>query len=187
MRAATAEFLANGYDDTSLRAIARRAKVDPALVHHYFDDKSQLFMESFEAPLRPPQLVALALAGPREQVGATIVRGILEALSTPAAAARVRQLLRTALGHDFAGAALRQFLVREVLHRVASALEVPDAELRATLAATQIVGLIAVRYGIRVEPLASAPLDEVVRRIGPVVQWHLLGYGSVDTPEATGE
>ena len=71
---------------------------------------------------------------------------------------------------------LRQFIVREVLRKVADELGADDGELRATAAASQLVGLFIVRYGIRVEPLASAPIEEVARRIGPVIQWHLTGY-----------
>jgi len=187
LRAASAEFLASGYDDTSLRAVARRAGVDPALVHHYFDDKAALFAEALEAPARPQDIVRLALAAPRDRLGETIVRAVLEAIDAPATRDRMRQLVRTALGHDFAARMLRQFLVREVLSRIAGELDAPDAELRATLAASQIVGLLVVRAGIQAEPLASAPVDEVVRRVGPVVQWHLVGFGTVDTPEARGE
>ena len=187
LAAASAEFLAHGYDGTSLRAIARRAGVDPALVHHYFEDKAALFAEALETPVRPQDIVRLALAAPREHVGETIVRTVLESLDSPASRNRMRQLLRTALGHDFAARMLRQFLVREVLGRIAAELDAPDAELRATLAASQIVGLMVVRAGIEAEPLASAPIDEVVARVGPVVQWHLVGYGTVDSPGGAGE
>lgn len=187
LAAASAEFLAHGYDGTSLRAIARRAGVDPALVHHYFEDKAALFAEALETPVRPQDIVRLALAAPRDHVGETIVRTVLEALDSPASRNRMRQLLRTALGHDFAARMLRQFLVREVLGRIAAELDAPDAELRATLAASQIVGLMVVRAGIEAEPLASAPIDEVVARVGPVVQWHLVGYGTVDSPGGAGQ
>jgi AcrR family transcriptional regulator len=187
LAAANAEFLAHGYDATSLRAIARRAEVDPALVHHYFDDKAALFMESLEAPVRPQDIVRLALAGPRELIGESVVRAVLEAIEAPATRDRLRQLVRTALGHDFAARMLRQFLVREVLGRIAAALDAPDAPFRATLAASQIVGLMVIRAGIQAEPLASAPIEEVVARVGPVVQWHLVGYGSLDSPTPRGE
>jgi AcrR family transcriptional regulator len=187
LKAATAEFLANGYDGTSLRAIARRAEVDPALVHHYFDDKAALFVESLEAPVRPQDIVRRALAAPRDRIGETVVRAVLEALDTPATRDRMRQLVRTALGHDFAARMLRQFVVREVLGRIAGAIDAPDAQFRATLAASQIVGLMVVRAGLQAEPLASAPIEEVVARIGPVVQWHLVEFGTLDTPGPTGE
>lgn len=187
LKAASAEFLANGYDDTSLRAVARRAGVDPALVHHYFADKAALFTEALEAPVSPRDIVQLALSAPRDRIGEAVVRAVLEAIEAPATRDRMRQLVRTALGHDFAARMLRQFVVREVLQRIAHAIDAPDAEFRATLAASQIVGLIVVRAGIQAEPLASAPIDDVVARIGPVIQWHLTGYGAVDSVGGSGE
>lgn len=173
-------FAAKGYDATSIRAVALAADVDPALVHHYFDDKADLFAASIRAPIRPDRIVKLALEGPREQVGYNLVILALTALEDSAARDTMIGLIRTALGHDFAAGLLRQFLVSEVFHRIAMELSsersVDDGELRATLAATQIVGLIMVRYGVRAEPLASAGVEELAARIGPVIQWHLLGF-----------
>lgn len=186
--AATKEFLERGYDAASIRAIARRAGVDPALVHHYFGDKAELFAESVRTPIRPDQLVRQALKGPRDQIGVNLVTAVLTVLEDEKARDRIISLLRTALGHDFAASMLRQFIMREVLHRIAKELDVDDGELRATAAATQIVGLMVVRYGVRVEPLASASIEEVAARLGPAVQWHLTGYPApLDSAETTGE
>jgi AcrR family transcriptional regulator len=188
--AAGREFIDRGYDAASFRGIARRAGVDPALVHHYFADKAELFAETVSAPIRPDRIVAQILQGPRDRVGDSLVRMLLSAMENPKTRDRVIELLRTALGHHFAATMLRQFLFREVFHRIADGLDVPDGELRATLAATQVVGLMVVRYGVRAEPLASESIDEVARRIGPVIQWHLTGYpGSlpVDISDNTAE
>lgn len=136
--AATKEFIDRGYDAASLRGIARRAGVDPALVHHYFDDKADLFAESVRAPIRPDQLVKQALQGPRDEIGTNLVTAVLTALEGERARDRVISLLRTALGHDFAATLLRQFIMREVLHRIAQQLDTDDAELRATAVASQI-------------------------------------------------
>lgn len=174
--AASREFIDHGYDAASVRGIARRAGVDAALVHHYFADKAELFTEAVQAPIRPDRIVAQILQGPRDQVGDSLVRMLMSALEEPKARDRAIGLVRTALGHDFAATMLRQFLFREVFHRIAQGLGVPDGELRATLAATQVVGLMVVRYGVRAEPLASASIDEVAKRVGPVIQWHLMGY-----------
>ncbi len=183
-------FLANGYDATSMRAVALEAKVDPALVHHYFDDKADLFTASIDAPIRPDRIVEAALAGPRDRVGETLIRLALTALEDRTARKAILGLMRTALGHDFAAAMLRQFLVREVFHRIAVELSadqvMDDAELRANLAATQVVGLIMVRYGVRAEPLASATIEEVAARVGPVIQWHLIGFPRDDLRLARG-
>ena len=51
LAAARAAFARDGYN-TSLRGVARQARVDPALVHHYFPERSGLFVESvLGAPL----------------------------------------------------------------------------------------------------------------------------------------
>lgn len=173
--AARAEFAENGYDSTSLRAVARRAGVDAALVHHYFADKADLFAATVDVPIRPDRLVAEILRGPRDAIGETIVRTIVTEFDHRPTRDAFLALLRTALGHEFAARMLRQFLVREVLSRIASELDVEDGELRASLAASQIVGLVIARYGIRLGALAEASPDEVIARVGPVVQWHLLG------------
>lgn len=173
--AAGIEFAANGYDATSMRAVARRAGVDAALVHHYFADKADLFAATVDVPIRPDLLVAEILRGPRDAIGVTIVRTIVTQLDNAPARNAFLALLRTALGHEFAARMLRQFMMREVLGRIASELDAPDSELRASLAASQIVGLIIARYGLRLGALADATPDEVVARVGPVVQWHLLG------------
>lgn len=185
--AATIEFTAKGYDSTSMRAIARRAGVDPSLVHHYFADKADLFAAAIRSPLRPDRLVASVLAGPRELIGDSIVRAIVTAVDEPRASQRVVALLRTALGQEFAAALLRQFIAREVLGRIATAIGGDDAELRASFAASQMVGLLVARYGVRIEPLASASIDEVVRSVGPVVQWHLTGDRPLDSGGPAGE
>ena len=176
LKAASKEFLANGYDATSMRAIARRANVDPALVHHYFSEKAELFAASVSSPMRPDLIVKEVLRGPRDQIGVNLVTVVLTKMETGKSAERIISLIRTALGHDFAATMLRQFITREVLKKIADELGVDDGELRAGAVASQIVGLFMVRYGVRVEPLASAPIDEVARRIGPVIQWHLTGY-----------
>lgn len=181
LTAASAEFSRHGYDAVSLRSVARAAHVDAALVHHYFEDKADLFSQALGVPLRPDRVVKAALEGPRDEVGANLLRAMLIRFEDPAVRDRVLGLLRTALGHEFAAALLRQFLVKEVLHRVATELAVPDGELRATLTASQVMGVVVLRYGIRAEPIASASIEELVARVAPVLQWHLLGF-----PESKG-
>lgn len=175
VRAAAEEFAASGYDGASLRAVGRRAGVDPALVHHYFADKPELFVAALELPIRPDRIVAELLAGPREVLGTSIVRAIVTRFADPATRTAVLALLRTAMGHEFAGRMLRQFLLRELLQRITDDLGFEDGERRAAFAASQIVGLMVARYGIRIGPLAEASDDDVVATIGPVLQWYLTG------------
>ena len=183
LAAAATEFARDGYETTSMRGIARAAGVDPALVRHYFNDKADLFAEAIAVPMRPDRLVGTALKGPRDQVGANLVRYIVKTMDDPATSRRVVSMMQTALGQEFAAGMLREFIIREVLKRIADELLDEDAELRASFAATQVVGLVIARYGLRIEPLASASPEEVVARVGPVVQWHLLGNPLPDSSQ----
>lgn len=144
-------------------------------MHHYFDDKANLFTEAIASPIRPDRIVAEVLKGPREEIGTSIVRILVTRLDDERVRATMIGLLRTALGHEFAARMMRQFLVREVLHKIADELDLEDGELRASFAGSQLVGLVVARYGIRVGPLAEASNEQVIARVGAVVQWHLLG------------
>lgn len=189
LKAATEEFAERGYDAASLRAIARRAGVDSALVHHYFDDKADLFTASLDAPLRPDRILGVILAGPREEVGASIVRMLIRQLDDARSQARIVAILRTALGSGPGSRMLKEFLTREVFVRLAALAGGDDADLRANLAASQLVGLILTRFVLKLEPVAHADADELARRIGPVIQWHLFGeiQGGAVRPGSAGE
>jgi AcrR family transcriptional regulator len=175
LEAARAEFAEQGYDATSLRAIARRACVDPALVHHYFDGKSALFAEVMDLPIDPSQLIDRVLAGPREQVGAALVETFLDVWDSPAGRQRFQAVVRSASSHDEAARMLREFLTREIFGRIAHAL-VPDgddADLRAGLAAGQMLGMAMMRYVVDFPAVAGAHREELVEVVGPVIQGYL--------------
>lgn len=183
LEAATAEFGEHGYEAASLRAIARRAGVDPALIHHYFDGKQALVAEVVKVPLRPDRVVRDALDAPVDELGARLVRAVLTAWDSGAVRPAAVAALRSAIGQGPVARMLREFLRREIMHRIAATLgEADDAELRAELAASQLVGVIMVRYVLEFEPIASVGVDELVRRVGPAVQWHLTGrFESLDS------
>lgn len=178
VQAATAEFAERGYEAASMRAVARRAEVDPALVRHYFDDKAALVAAVVEVPLRPDRIVRGALSGPIEGIGAELVRGVLAAWDSPALRPAALAALRGAIGQGPVSRMLREFLRRELVHRIAARLAeegvgADEAELRAELAVSQVVGVIMVRYVLAAEPLASLAPEALVERVGPVVQLHL--------------
>ena len=82
-------------------------------------------------------------------------------------------MLRSAMTNEAAMGMMRDLLVREVFGPITETLGVPDAELRATLVGSQFIGLAMMRYIARIEPLASASVDELVAAIGPTVQRYL--------------
>ena len=176
IQAARDEFSERGYEKASVRGIAKAAGVDSALVHHYFGTKEQVF----EAAVT----VAFALAfeepvaveeGPLDEVGERLTRFVLGVWENPATRAPLLAVVRSAVNHDTAAAVFRRLVATQLLGRIARRIDLPDAELRAELAAAQLVGIAMLRYVIKVEPLASADPERIVTRVAPVVQGHLTG------------
>jgi AcrR family transcriptional regulator len=176
LAAARAAFAERGFDGATIRGIAADAGVDPALVHHYFGSKDKLFLAAVDAPADPSELLPTVLASPRDELGAAVVRMVLHVWDGPGRAAGLA-LVRSAVSNDWTAKLLREFLVATVLRRVVSTLGFdPDVRAaRASLVASQIIGLVMARYVLRLEPLASASPDEVVAAIGPTVQRYLTG------------
>lgn len=173
LAAAVDDFGEKGYDGATIRSIAVRAEVDSALVHHYFGTKADLFAEAVGIPLRPDVDVPRILAGPREEIGERLIRYVLEAFEQPEVRRRGVMLIRTALGSRLTTPLLAGFLSRELLSRVARAIDEDDADLRASLVASQIAGMLIARYVLRLPPLAAASVDDLVARVGPTVQRYL--------------
>jgi AcrR family transcriptional regulator len=173
--AAVDEFGEQGYDGATVRSIAARAGVDSALVHHYFGTKADLFAEAVGIPLRPDVDVPGILAGSHDEVGERLVRYVLDAFEQPDIRRRGVMLMRTAIGSRLTTPLLAGFLSRELIGRIAKTLGVADAELRATLVASQMAGLLLTRYVLKIAPIATASVDELVARIGPNVQRYLFG------------
>ena len=175
LAAARAAFAESGYNGATVRGIAAAAKVDPALIHHYFGTKEALFVAAMELPVDPAVELPRVLAGGLEDGGERIVRFFLGIWERPAARDRLLGMLRGAMTHEVAAAMLRGFVDRAVVSVVAKAIDRPDARLRATLIGSQLVGLAVVRYVVRLEPLASADPDKVVAALAPTIQRYLTG------------
>ena len=179
LQAARAEFARAGYDGASLRGIARLAGVDPALVHHYFGGKVELFAQSvvvLTLTEPPQQLVERVLAGPREHVGRRGVEVFLALWDTQGD--RFVALIRSAAASEDIARGLREFLAREIFGRIAREVDpgAGEAELsaRAGLAAAQMMGLALARYVVRVPGVADAPPELLVDRVGLALQGYLL-------------
>jgi AcrR family transcriptional regulator len=172
--AATVEFTERGFEGATVRAIAQRAGVDPAMVNHWFGGKDGLFMAALEIPVNPDEIIPPLLDGPAEQLAERILRTFLSVWDANGGGA-LAAMMRSVAGHDEAAGMLREFISRVIIGRVVSTVA-PDApELRAALCGSQIAGLGLVRYVIRLEPLASADHDTVVDAIAPNLQRYLTG------------
>jgi AcrR family transcriptional regulator len=146
LEAARAEFAARGYERASLRGIARAARVDPALIHHYFNSKDQLFLAALDFPVDPLAVVESVMTGPREALGERLAGYLLALWQDPGVSARLTAILRSAGTSEPAAAATCGFLMREVVSRLAAAIDAPEPSLRAELVMTQIVGLGIARF-----------------------------------------
>lgn len=178
LASARAAFAEHGFDRTTVRGIARGAGVDPALVHHYFGTKEQVFAAAVEDSFQPVlrDLERLPGAAP-ELLGERLVRFLLAVWEDPVARQPVLAVVRSAVNSETAADVFREQVVRRLVRRLTRELRVPDPELRAELATAQLVGTAVLRYVVRVEPLASADPEQLVRRLAPVVQHHLTGEG----------
>lgn len=164
-------FADRGYQATTMRAIAAEAGVNPALVHHFFGSKQQVFVAALELPINPAALVGrLVAAGPREQLGERIVRTFVQVWRAPETGPQLQAFLRGAVTEDGA-ARLRHFAEDVMLPKVSAAVGVPKIRLAA--AVSQLIGFALTSLIIRIEPLASASEDDVVALLAPSVQRYL--------------
>jgi AcrR family transcriptional regulator len=168
--AARHEFAEKGYDGASVRGIARAASVDPALVHHFFGSKQQVFVAAMALPVDPGDMVPDVLAGDPAQLGERFARVFLGLWSNPEFREPMLGLLRSATTSEEGAAMLREFVGTALLGRLAQSLEGPDVALRISTAAAQMVGIVMLRYVIKIPPLAAATDEEIVALIAPILQ-----------------
>lgn len=173
--AARKTFADKGFTATSIRAVAREAGVDAALVHHYFDSKDELFIEAMALPVDPRQVAGVVIEGPRDEIGRRIATVFLGVWESPDGQQRMRAIVRSIAGSEEVARVMREGITQLILQPVSKALDVPDAELRVSLVAAQLIGLAMVRYLIELEPVASADMQTLVDRLAPVLQHHLTG------------
>ena len=167
-------FATRGYDATSLRGIAAEAKVDPALLIHYFGTKEGLFVAATGLPAGLPELFGSLTALPLHDCVQALVRGYLHVVDSDKSRNAILALVRSAVSNDKAAALLREFLTAELLPVIARLTGHPDARLRASLVAAQLIGIATLRHVLQVEPLASASPDEIVTLATPAIEQYLL-------------
>ena len=184
--AARRAFAEHGYQHATIRMVADLAGVDPALVHHYFRYKQDLFIAAVQFPVNPVEQLTAVLAQDPDQAGERMVEVFLSIWDHAADRSPLLALVRSAVGDERAAAMLREFITEEVLGEIAHRLGGPDARLRATLIGSQIIGMAMARYIVRVEPLASAPPAQLVAAIGPTLQRYLTGDIAAP-PKGSGE
>ncbi|GAB2963217.1 TetR family transcriptional regulator [Nonomuraea fastidiosa] len=173
LAAARKVFAEKGFDKATVRGIAREAGVDPALVHHYFDTKEGMFAAAMQLPITPEQVIPLLLEGPREEIGERLVGMLLRVTAEPEMREPMVALLRSAMTNEQAATMFREFILHALLYQVADRLGVPHLRVEAAFA--QMFGVIMGRYVLKLEPLASASIEELVELLAPTIQRYFYG------------
>jgi AcrR family transcriptional regulator len=168
LEAARSAFAAHGYDQTTIRAVAAAAGVDPSMVMRYFGSKAGLFTAAATTHLQVPDLSAV----PAARRGEALARHVVERWEDTASRDELMLLMRTAVTSDAVAGQLQAVLGAMIQGPVA-ALGASDADERGAFIATQLLGLALCRYILRQEPLASLPVARVVATIAPSVQHYL--------------
>jgi len=171
LKAARAAFARKGYDGTSLRGVAAKARVDPGLVVHFFGNKAELFAASLELPVQPAELEAV-LDGDPGDLGRRIATFYLTRVFHDRAQT-VQSLLRSSVTNPEAAAILRHTIESTVVKLIERRFPGPQTALRAELVASHMMGVFLARHILRVAPIASIPDEELIELVAPALQHYL--------------
>lgn len=171
LAAARSVFSDVGYDRATIRTIARRAGVDPALVHYHFGAKQELFSAAHQFPYDPVQLIKSIDEVPVGQRGEYVVRMYLTMFGLRDSPAL--SLLRTAATNENAARMLREFLQAVLLDNAGAMTKAPDARLRVALIGSHMIGILFARYIVAVPELSEPSVEHLVSVLAPSVDRYL--------------
>ncbi|MPZ97249.1 MAG: TetR family transcriptional regulator [Propionibacteriales bacterium] len=175
LSSARESFASKGFEGTTIRAVAAAAGVDPALVHHYFGTKDDLFIAALELPFDPRELAPDILGGGLDGAGERLLTVFLTVWDDPDTRLPLAALLRAGATGEPAASLLRDGILRMVLAELAEVLDPAEAKVRGELVASQLLGLALARYLLALEPLASAPAEDLVTWMAPNLQRYISG------------
>jgi AcrR family transcriptional regulator len=168
-------FARNGIDKTSIRAVAAGAGVDPALVHHYFGTKTQLFAAAIHIPIDPMQIIVPLQQIPVEEIGYTLPSLLLPLWDSELGKGFVATLRSIIAGNDTS--LIRSFLQEVIAKEVGSRVDDPPGSgpIRVQFVASQLVGVVMARYILELDPFKSLPVEQIAETIAPALQRYLTG------------
>ncbi len=179
--AARTQFATHGYQGATIRGIAGVAGVDPALVHHFYGTKEALFAAAMRLPVVPSEVIAGVFAEGSGGLGERMVGTALTMWESDGVRDTFLGLLRSAMTSDQAALMLREFVADTILRTIVRAAGLrqfgspAEAEYRATMVATQIIGLALTRLVLRLPAVSSASIGELAATVGPSVERYLTG------------
>lgn len=168
-------FARNGIDKTSIRAIAAAAEVDPALVHHYFGTKTQLFAAAIHIPIDPMQVIGPLRQVPVEEIGRVLPSLLLPLWDSEMGKGFIATLRSMLAGND--SSLFRTFLQEVIVKEVGSRVDDPPGSgpIRVQFVASQLVGVVMARYILELDPFRSLPVEQIAKTIAPNLQRYLTG------------
>jgi AcrR family transcriptional regulator len=170
--AARRRFAADGYERATIRAIAADAAIDPSMVMRYYGSKEGLFAAAADVDLKLPDITAAPLG----QAGAALVRHFVERWEGGLADEVLLVLFRAAVTNERAAERLRGIFADQVARRLAGVVPDPaEAQARAALIATQLLGTALCRYILRLPPVATMPPETLTANLSPTIQRYLTG------------
>ena len=166
-------FARNGIDKTSIRAIAADANVDPALVHHYFGTKTQLFAAAIHIPVDPMAVIGPLREVPVDRIGHVLPSILLPLWDSEMGKGFIATLRSILAGNDVS--LVRSFLQEVIAAEVGSRVDNPpgSGRIRVQFVASQLVGVVMARYILELDPFRSLPVDQIAQTIGPNLQRYL--------------
>lgn len=168
--AARQRFVRDGYERTTIRAVATDAGVDPSMVMRYYRNKEGLFSAAVDVDLHLPDPTRV----PLDQLAGILAAHFVNRWEGDLADEAIMLLLRSAVTNPAAAQRMRTVFDRQVVGVVRAVLpESEDAELRAGLVSTQLLGVALTRYILRLPPVAALDPDSLIELITPLLD-HVL-------------
>ena len=170
LAAARSAFAARGYARTTYKGIAAAAGVAPAVLRKYYNSKGDLFAAALKLPTDPTSAIPTLLAPGVEGLGERLVRFTLDTLGDPEVREDLLAMVRAGASAAQVTKSLQEYLEINVVDKIVTTIGVPDARMRVALISSYLIGVAAGRYILRIEPLASASEEQVVRMVSPTIQ-----------------
>lgn len=160
-------FLRGGYQAVTMRSVAEEAGVNVALVSYYFGSKKGLFGAALALAANPAETIARTMEGDPVTFPQRALRDLLALWEDSESGAPLRALIAGATYDQAVTGLVKEMMEREMIDIIAASIGGADARKRAIAFCSQIAGLIMTRYILRLEPVASMSIDEIVRVYGP--------------------
>lgn len=171
LKAAQELFAQLGYERTTVRDIAARASIDPAMVMRYFGSKDELFARASAFDLKLPDLTKVKT----NELGKTLIAHFLELWEGSLSTGGLTILLRASASNEDAAAKMRAIFGSQVMPMLANVVATAELPVRAGLISSHLLGLALCRYVLKVPPVVAMEREQIIQSVGPTLQRYISG------------